>query len=119
VMRKHRRVVSVRSLAPLGLIGSLAVLATAAVVVPPARWLLAAEVAAYAGGAVVFAGASIRSRRERWSLLPRVAAVFPTYHFGYGLGLVVGGLKALVGARRRRRDLSAGGSDAVAGRAQT
>jgi succinoglycan biosynthesis protein ExoA len=119
VMRKHRRVVSVRSLAPLGLVGSLAVLATAAFVVPPARWLLAAEVAAYAGGAVVFAAASIRSRRERWSLLPRVAAVFPTYHVGYGLGLVVGGLKALLGARRRRRDLRAGGSDAVAGRAQT
>jgi hypothetical protein len=118
-MRKHRRVVSVRSLAPLGLIGSLAVLATAALVVPPARWLLAAEVAAYAGGAVVFAAASIRSRRERRSLLPRVAAVFPTYHVGYGLGLVVGGFKALLGARRRRRDLRAGGSDAVAGRAQS
>ncbi len=120
VMRKHRRVVSVRSLAPLVLVTSLGALAVAAVAFPPARWLVSAEVAAYAAAAVVFAAASIRSRRERWSLLPRVAAVFPTYHLGYGLGLVVGGLRALAGARRRsRRDLRAGGSDAVAGRAQS
>jgi succinoglycan biosynthesis protein ExoA len=118
VMRKHRRVVSVRSLAPLGLVTSLGVLAVAGLASADARRLLYAELAVYAVGAVVFGAASIHRRRERWSLLPRVAAVFPTYHFGYGLGLVAGGLKALAGARKPGSgDLRADGSDPIAGRA--
>jgi succinoglycan biosynthesis protein ExoA len=117
VMRKHRRVVSVRSLAPLGLVTSLGVLTVAGVASADARRFLYAELAAYAAAAVVFGAASIRRRRESWSLLPRVAAVFPTYHFGYGLGLVVGGLKALRTRKRGGGDLRADGSDPVAGRA--
>jgi succinoglycan biosynthesis protein ExoA len=119
VMRKHRRIVSVRSLAPLGLVMSLGVLALASVPSPEARGLLYAELAAYAAAAVVFGAASIHQRREPWSLLPRVAAVFPTYHFGYGLGLVVGGLKAVARAGKRGSgDLRADGSHPVAGRAR-
>ena len=119
VMRKHRRVVSVRSLAPLGLVTSLGVLAPAAVASADARRLLYAELAAYAAGAVGFAAASVHRRREPWSLLPRVAAVFPTYHFAYGLGLVAGGLKAAwPGRNRSGGDLRADRSHAVAGRAR-
>jgi succinoglycan biosynthesis protein ExoA len=117
VMRKHRRIVSIRSLAPLGLITSLGVLAPAAVASADARRLLYGEIAAYATAALVFGAASIRRRGESWSLLPRVAAVFPTYHFGYGLGLVAGGLKAAARPRKRGSDeLRADGSDAVADR---
>jgi succinoglycan biosynthesis protein ExoA len=87
VMRKHRRVLSARSVAPPAFVASLALLGPAALFTSTARWLLAAEVAAYLAGAVAFGAASIRRRRESWLLLPRVAAVFPAFHLGYGIGM--------------------------------
>ena len=94
VMRKHRRVISTRSLAPPAFVGSLIVLTPLAVRSPGARVLLAAELAAYAGAAVVFGVRSLRRRREPWRLLPLVVGVFPTFHVSYGVGLVEGSIRA-------------------------
>ena len=95
VMLKHQRVLSGRSMAPAGLVGSLAVLGLAATTSTTARRLLLAETAVYACAATVFSVQSIVRRREPVRLLPRVAAAYPTMHLGYGVGLIVGVARAL------------------------
>ena len=90
VMRKHREVLGLRSLAPVAFVGSLAVLVVATVIWRPAGWALAFEMLAYAAGALWFGLAALRSRHEPARLLPRVAATFLAFHLGYGLGMVRG-----------------------------
>jgi succinoglycan biosynthesis protein ExoA len=90
VMKKHRRMLSTRSLVPPAFVASLAALIPISLFVPQARWVLAAEVGAYAAGALGFATLSVVGRRESWLLLPRVAAVFPAFHLGYGVGVFAG-----------------------------
>jgi succinoglycan biosynthesis protein ExoA len=97
VMLKHRQVLTARSMAPLGLIGSLALLTAAAPLSATARRLLVAELALYVAGMVGFAFLAARARREPVALVARVAATFPAFHFGYGVGMAVGWLKALRG----------------------
>ena len=104
VMKKHRRVVSARSLAPLLLVGSIATLGLAGIRAPTPRRLLGAELAVYGLSAIGFGAASVRSRKESWRLLPHVVAVFPTYHFAYGVGL----LRGLLAAPRSKRGTSLG-----------
>jgi succinoglycan biosynthesis protein ExoA len=88
VMRKHRQVLSSRSLAPPALVASLAALVPLTAFVPVARWVLLGELAVYAGSAVLFGARSLRVRGEPLRLLPRVALIFPTFHVAYGLGLL-------------------------------
>jgi hypothetical protein len=87
-------VLSLRSLAPGGLVGSLAVLALLAPVSRRARRALALELAVYLGGAGGFALAGLARRGEPARLLPRVAATFAAFHLAYGMGLVRGMLRA-------------------------
>ena len=94
VMRKHRRVVSSRSLAPPIFVGSLEVLSAAAALSPVARLLLAVEVAAYGLAAGAFGARSVRRRNEPWRMLPLVVGVFPTFHVAYGVGLIDGLIRA-------------------------
>jgi glycosyltransferase involved in cell wall biosynthesis len=96
VMRKHGRVVSVRSLVPIAFVGSLAVLGALAPFSTAARVLLALEVGVYAAGALVFGALAVRTRRESWGLLPRVVAAFPAFHVAYGLGMAVGWIRGLL-----------------------
>lgn len=95
VMRKHRRVATARSLAPIALVLSLALGAVLWPFVPAARIALAAEVVLYLVAAVVFAARSLRRRGEPLSLLPRVVASFAAFHLGYGLGMVWGALRTV------------------------
>jgi succinoglycan biosynthesis protein ExoA len=106
VMKKHGQIVSFRSLIPLAFVGSIGAFALAGVYLPRMRQLLAAEVTAYACSAIGFGAASVRRRRESWRLLPRVVAVFPTYHVAYGIGLLHGVLSvAQVGNRKDLRSV--------------
>jgi succinoglycan biosynthesis protein ExoA len=98
VMLKHRQVLSARSLAPIAFLASLAVLVPAAVLTPVARVALALELAAYSTGGIVFGARSLKAHREPLGLLPRVFAVYPTFHVAYGLGMLRGWVRA---ARRR------------------
>jgi succinoglycan biosynthesis protein ExoA len=98
VMRKHRRALSGRSLAPLALAASLTVLGIAAPRSPAARVALVAEGGAYTTAALGFALLAVRHRDEPLALTPRVAAVFPVFHMGYGTGMARGWLRALVGS---------------------
>lgn len=90
VMRKHGRVLSARSLAPIAFLGSVAVLAVLAPWSGLARVLLALELGVYVAGAIVFGVRALRGRREQWRLLPRVVASFATFHVSYGLGMLGG-----------------------------
>jgi succinoglycan biosynthesis protein ExoA len=90
VMRKHKQVLSARSLAPGLLVGSLSVLALAAPFSRGARRMIAAELAVYAAGATGFAAAGLADRGEPRSMLPRVAATFAAFHLGYGSGMARG-----------------------------
>jgi succinoglycan biosynthesis protein ExoA len=95
VMRKHGRVVSVRSLAPGGFVASLVVLTPLAPWLTPAAVLLGAELGLYAVGALTFGAVGLRRAGEQWRLLPRVIAAFPTFHVSYGLGTIAGLARAL------------------------
>jgi GT2 family glycosyltransferase len=112
VMRKHRTVLGVRSLAPVGLVGSLAVLASLAGPMKWARVGLAAELAGYVSAASVAAVRAAGRRGEPAHQVPRVIAVFPAFHMGYGVGMAHGfardvrrRLSGRSGARRVRRRL--------------
>jgi succinoglycan biosynthesis protein ExoA len=94
-MLKHRRVYSVRSLAPVGFVTSLLALGAIAPWSRTARTLLTAEVAAYSASAVAFGAHGIRERGESQRLLPAVAAVYPTVHLAFGLGFLRGCLRAV------------------------
>jgi succinoglycan biosynthesis protein ExoA len=95
VMRKHRQVLSGRSLAPPAFVASLVVLAPAAIVFSWARIVLGLELLAYVSGAVVFGLRSVRARNQPLRLLPRVVAVYPMFHVAYGLGLLWGLLRSI------------------------
>lgn len=103
VMLKHRRVLTLRSLVPLALVLSLAVLAGAAPASALARRLLTAELVAYLSGALFFAADSVRRSDESWELAPAVMATFPAFHVGYGAGMARGWLAALRDRLGRRR----------------
>jgi GT2 family glycosyltransferase len=87
VMRKHGQVLTLRSLAPLALVLSVAVLVGGAPASALARRLLAAELAGYLSLALVFGASGIRRRGGPLSSILAVAATFPTFHFGYGSGM--------------------------------
>jgi hypothetical protein len=106
VMLKHRQVMSARSLAPLGLVTSLGLLGVGATRSSLARRLLAAEAAGYVLAALAFAVAASRRRNERLRMVPGIALVFPTFHLGYGIGLLRGifaGDRARGAVRKPRR----------------
>jgi succinoglycan biosynthesis protein ExoA len=90
VMAKHRQVLSARSLVPIALVGSLALLALAEPLSQGAKWLLLGEAMAYFGLAVAFGARTIAIRRESWSLLPLVLVAFPVCHVSYGVGMLRG-----------------------------
>lgn len=112
VMARHRQVLSARSLAPVALVSSLALLGAAAPLWPPAAFALGAELAVYGAAATTFAVGAVRRRGEPLTLLPRVLAAYPTLHLAYGLGMARGA--ARLRKRRGARPLAAG--DAASGR---
>jgi succinoglycan biosynthesis protein ExoA len=93
VMRKHGSVVSVRSLAPILFLASIAGLTLLAPFSRLALLLLVLEAVVYLSAAVVFGVRAIRSKGERLSILPRVIAAFVTFHVAYGIGMAVGLLR--------------------------
>jgi GT2 family glycosyltransferase len=93
VMRKHGQVLTLRSLAPLVLVLSVAILAGGAPASALARRLLAAELAAYLSFALTFGVESVRRRGEPLRLIPGVVATFPAFHLGYGTGMMSGLLR--------------------------
>src|SRR5215217_4571498 len=100
VMLKHRRVLTVRSVAPLAFVLATVVLFAATARFPLARRLLALQWSLYGAAGVAFAARSVSERGEPWGLIPRVLAAFPAFHLGHGSGQAVGWLRALGRLRR-------------------
>ena len=101
VMLKHRAILSMRSMAPLGFLVLIVLLAIAAPFSTVALTLLVAVLALYLLGALVFALRGVRARGEPLSLAPQVMSVFPAFHFGYGVGMARGWLAAAAAGLRR------------------
>lgn len=104
VMRKHGQVLTLRSLAPLVLVLSVAVLAGGAPASALARRLLAAEVAAYLSLAFFFGTTGVRRRGGPLSSIFNVVATFPMFHFGYGTGMASSLLRLVRERFSSRRD---------------
>jgi succinoglycan biosynthesis protein ExoA len=100
VMLKHRRVLTMRSVAPLAFVLATVLLFGATARFPLARRLLALQWSVYGAAGVAFAARSLSERGESWGLLPRVLAAFPAFHLGHGSGQAVGWLRALGRLRR-------------------
>jgi succinoglycan biosynthesis protein ExoA len=95
VMMKHRRVLTMRSLAPLAFVLATVLLFLAMARFPMARRLLLLQWSAYGAAGLAFAARSVNEHGESWSLIPRVLATFPAFHLGHGSGQAVGWLRAL------------------------
>jgi succinoglycan biosynthesis protein ExoA len=94
VMLKHHELPGPRSLTPAAFLVSLGILLPASGRFRLARILLTAELGLYLALALFSATSSIRRRHEPLSLLPRVVAVFPAFHAGYGWGMLRGFVRA-------------------------
>ncbi len=90
VMRKHRRVATMRSLVPPAFVLSLLGLGVASGRSRSARIGLATELSVYAGASLAAAAVASRRTNGPRSTVLRVAAVFPAFHLGYGMGIVAG-----------------------------
>jgi glycosyltransferase involved in cell wall biosynthesis len=101
VTARYRRLFGARSLVPVAFVTSLAGLAVLSPFQSQARWLLGAEVAAYASAAAAFGVAAVRRREEPWTLLPGILAAYPTFHVGYGVGMLQGALRVLLNGSGR------------------
>jgi succinoglycan biosynthesis protein ExoA len=100
VMLKHRRVLTMRSMAPLAFVVATVLLFAATARFPLARRLLVLQWSVYGAAGVAFAARSVSERGESWGLLPRVLAAFPAFHLGHGSGQAVGWVRALGRLRR-------------------
>ena len=95
VMMKHRRVLTLRSLAPLAFVLASLLLFLSMARFPLARRLLVLQWSVYGTAGAAFAARSVSQHGEPWSLVPRVLATFPAFHLGHGSGQAVGWLRAL------------------------
>jgi succinoglycan biosynthesis protein ExoA len=100
VMLKHRRVLTMRSVAPLAFVLVTLLLFAVAARFPFARRLLLLQWSLYGAAGVAFAARSVSEHDESWDLMPRVLAAFPAFHLGHGSGQAVGWLRALGRLRR-------------------
>jgi succinoglycan biosynthesis protein ExoA len=88
VLQKHPRQMSPRQFVPPLFVLSVVISALAAPWLRPARWLVAAALAAYA--AALLAAVSTVVSQHGWRHCPRVLAAFATMHLSWGSGFLVG-----------------------------
>jgi len=85
---KHRRLQTLRPLAPAALVLGMATLAIAASFHPPTEPLFAAVAALYLGTLLV--EAMRLGIRQGFALVPDILAILPTIHFAWGAGFLYG-----------------------------
>jgi hypothetical protein len=102
IMQKHGRAPAVRQYVPAAFVTGLAVLAVAALTGNTAvRSLLWIVLASYA--LVLLVASVTTAARYGWDLLPILPVTFATYHFGYGVGFLIGILDFVLLKRSRPR----------------
>ena len=99
VMRKHGQPAALRHLVPGLFVAALAALGLAALAGAPA-WPAAVLLGLYTAAAL--AASVAVAAGSAWLLLPRLPAVVAAYHFGYGIGSLLGWADVLAGARHGR-----------------
>lgn len=99
VMRKHGQPAALRHLVPGAFVLALALLLLAALLGAPAGPALA--LAGLYAAAVLAASVAVAAG-SGWALLWRLPAVVAAYHFGYGIGSLLGWADVLRGARAGR-----------------
>ncbi|MGE4285564.1 MAG: glycosyltransferase family 2 protein [Phycisphaerae bacterium] len=87
-MQKHKSVMSLRQLAPLGLVVSLGVLAIMTAIFPVFCYLLIAEVLIYLLGIAYGFATVARNASLKYALVTPLILVI--LHFGYGFGMIWG-----------------------------
>ncbi|CAN7698873.1 glycosyltransferase family 2 protein [Variovorax sp. LjRoot130] len=102
VMKKHRQAASLRHLAPVAFVGALVLLSLVALLGAPA-WPLAACLLLYLGAVGAMTGGVLLKAGVGISALSRVPMVIAAYHFGYGLGSLLGFWDVLRGGRANER----------------
>ena len=95
VMLKHRRVLTVRSLAPLAFVVGTGLLGVSDRALPARAPAARGAVVALRGRRPRLCCAQRARSRRVLGLLPRVLAAFPAFHLGHGSGQAVGWLRAL------------------------
>lgn len=100
VIQLHRRVASLRHVVPSLMVVSLSFLALTAPLARPALLGLGLLSGAYCA---LVASATVAAcwRNAAWHLAPALICVFPTIHFGYGVGFLRGVLDNLTGRYAR------------------
>lgn len=92
-----RSSISLRHLAPLGLVGGLLALLAAALPWPPARRALLGAAGAYGGGLLAASAAAWAARPGPYAALMPLALA--TLHVSYGVGTMAGIARAVAGRR--------------------
>jgi len=100
VMKKHGQAASLRHLVPGAFVLALAI---AALLLPVVTGPLVALVGAYVLGVLAMTIAVTRAKPLAWPVLWRVPDVIVAYHFGYGIGSLIGWWDALRGGPGRER----------------
>jgi succinoglycan biosynthesis protein ExoA len=100
VMKKHGQAASVRHLVPGVFVLLLGIFT---LLLPFFTWPLVALVGAYVVGVLAMTTAVARSQAPLWSVLWRIPDVIVAYHFGYGIGSLIGWWDALRGRSGRER----------------
>jgi succinoglycan biosynthesis protein ExoA len=100
VMKKHGQAASLRHLVPGVFVLLLGVFA---LLLPVFEWPLVALVSAYVLAVLAMTAAVARSSKLAWPVLWRVPDVIVAYHFGYGIGSLIGWWDALRGGVGRER----------------
>ena len=100
VMKKHGQAASLRHLVPGVFVLALGL---AALLLPVFTWPLVALVGAYVTAVLAMTMAVARSKPLAWPVLWRVPDVIVAYHFGYGIGSLIGWWDALRGGAGRER----------------
>lgn len=89
VMKKHGQAASVRHAVPSVFIALLALSAVIAVV-GVSVWPLVVLIGMYSAAVLAMTGAVAVSERSSLPVLVRIPAVIAAYHFGYGVGSIIG-----------------------------
>jgi hypothetical protein len=88
VIRKHKLPASIRHIVPAAFVLSLVLLPLAALVWPHVWLVWLSLVGAYLACSI--AAAFTAGRRYGWDVFLLMPFVFACYHFGYGIGFMVG-----------------------------
>lgn len=102
VIRKHRQAASSRHLVPAAFVGALVLLSVTTLLGVPA-WPLATLLLLYLGAVGIMTIGVALSAKVGIGALARVPMVIAAYHFGYGLGSLLGLWDVLRGVRANKR----------------